>query len=42
VKPFWHKITDGYVNMSAKLLILMVPPHGKINFNKVFIINKLN
>ena len=20
----------------------MVPPHGKINFNKVFIINKLN
>jgi hypothetical protein len=28
VKPFWRKITDGYVNMYANPLILMVPPHG--------------
>jgi hypothetical protein len=28
VKPFWRKITDGYVNMYANPLILLVSRSG--------------
>jgi len=40
--PFATQQSTLLTELSSKLLILMVPPHGKINFNKVFIINKLN